>query len=194
MDSILFKMDSGKLDIILGCMFSGKTTELQNRIRKMSTIYNNIIVINHSSDNRYNKDGSVCSHNKIFINSLSCNKLKELYDLDEYKNSKMIFIDEGQFFEDLEDFVKIAVDKEEKWVTISGLDGDINRKEFGKMLQIIPLADSVTKMKAFCKICANGIEAIFTAKIESTQKNIVDIGGSDKYIPLCRRHYLEHYK
>ena len=61
------------------------------------------------------------------------------------------------------------------------------------MLQIIPFSDSVTKMKAFCKNCSNGTEAIFTAKIQSAQKNIIDVGGIDKYIPLCRRHYLEHY-
>jgi len=193
-------MNQGKLELIIGNMFSGKTTELIRRINKLNILKKKYIVINYIDDNRYSHSTGeqeiVCTHNLTRIN---CIKLKNLmdYNIDNQCDYNIdnqcdyIFIDEAQFFEDLYPFVKLMVDTHHKCVTVAGLSGDINRSEFGHILNLIPIADSVVKLNAFCTICNDGTEAPFTKKInESGIKEIVDIGGADKYISVCRKHYL----
>jgi len=181
----------GKLDVIIGNMFSGKSSELIRRINTIKSINSNLIVINYILDNRYSND-SVCTHDK---NSIKCLKTEFLLKIDHslLKNIDYIFIDEGQFFTDLYDFVKVYVDIHRKHVIVSGLDGDYNRNKFGHMIDIIPLSDSVVKLKAYCIKCSNGIEAPFTKKIINENfidDNIIDIGSDNKYIPVCRYHYF----
>ena len=179
----------GSLEIIIGNMFSGKSTELIRRINSILSINKNIIVINYINDNRYSTD-SVSTHDSIKIESL---KVESLYSIDSLrlKNCDYIFIDEAQFFSDLYPFVKEYVDTHNKKIVISGLDGDSNRKKFGSILDLIPLSDSVLKLKAYCIKCLDGTHGPFTKKIiDNNNNNIIDIGGSDKYIPVCRYHYL----
>ena len=80
-----------------------------------------------------------------------------------------------------------------KDVIVVGLDGDSDRKPFGEILQLIPLANSVTKLAALCKRCCDGTEGNFTALISKEEKKQqIYVGGADKYLPMCRRHYLEN--
>ena len=105
--------------------------------------------------------------------------------------AKVIIIEEGQFYKNLLTFVTMLVDHYGKKVIVAGLDGDANRKMFGDILKLIPLSDSIIKLKSYCKKCNDGTEALFTSK--NTDKiEIIDIGGSDKYEALCRKHYLEY--
>ncbi|KAH9798175.1 pentatricopeptide repeat-containing protein [Citrus sinensis] len=99
----------------------------------------------------------------------------------------VIGIDEAQFFEDLYDFCREAADHDGKTVIVAGLDGDYLRRSFGSVIDIIPLADSVTKLTARCEFC--GKRAFFTLrKTEETKTEL--IGGSDIYMPVCRQHYV----
>ncbi|MBA0686425.1 hypothetical protein Goari_014030 [Gossypium aridum] len=99
----------------------------------------------------------------------------------------VIGIDEAQFFEDLYDFCCKAADNDGKTVILSGLDGDYLRRSFGSVLDIIPLADTVTKLTARCEVC--GKKAFFTfRKTAATQTEL--IGGADLYMPVCRQHYV----
>ena len=102
-------------------------------------------------------------------------------------NIKYIFINEGQFFEDIVEWTTTAVEKYNKSVYICGLDGDFNREKFGTWLNLIPLCDKVTKLNSYCSLCKKK-PAIFSHRItnEKEQKVI----GSDNYIPLCRACYL----
>jgi len=188
-------MNEGTLDLIIGNMFSGKSTELIRRINKTRSINKNIIIINYLEDNRYSSEGSteiVCTHD---LNSVNCIKLKNLMDFDFTKLNDIdyLFIDEAQFFKDLYQFVKLLVDTNHKKVTVSGLAGDINRSEFGQLLKLIPIADTVVKLNAYCTVCKDGTIAPFTKKINEVNKvidNDIDIGGSDKYISVCRTHFF----
>lgn len=100
---------------------------------------------------------------------------------------EVIGIDEGQFFEDLYDFCRKAADDDGKTVIVAGLDGDYLRRSFGSVLEIIPLADSVTKLNARCELC--GKRAFFTLrKTEETQTEL--IAGAEVYMPVCRKHYV----
>lgn len=192
MNTCNYTQDIGTLDIIIGCMFSGKTTELLNRIRKALIICNNIVVVNHNLDNRYDKTGGyICSHDQQKIKALSCSNLKELLHNPDYKNSPIIFIDEAQFFSDLKSFVVHAVDVDNKWVTVCGLDGDFQRNKFGDILDLIPFADTVVKTSALCLKCCNGTKGLFSAKLKNQNQNQIDVGNEDKYIPVCRKHFIE---
>jgi thymidine kinase len=187
------QFNSGKLDIIIGCMFSGKSTELQKRIKKARLIYDNILVINHILDDRYS-ESSVCTHDHNKMNAIALDLLVPLTTTLSYKNVKSIFIDEGQFFPDLLDFIQISVERDNKYVVVCGLDTDFKRQPFGQMISIIRLCDSIIKLKALCLMCRNGTNALFShRKIEDNldKGEINRIGVGDLYEPLCRKHYLE---
>jgi len=116
--------------------------------------------------------------------------LKSLHELFNYITCyDSFFIDEGQFFEDIYTVVKILVDTYHKHVVISGLDGDSTRSTFGDIVKLIPLCDTVDKLCAYCTMCNDGTLAPFTKKKTETA-DIIDIGGIEKYIPVCRYHYL----
>jgi thymidine kinase len=180
---------NGRLELIIGNMFSGKSTELIRRINREKSINKKIIVINYSEDNRYSTN-SVSTHDQTKVN---CLKLKLLSDFDPHfiNQYDSFFIDEAQFFPDLYIFVKNLVDNCKKHVIISGLDGDSNRQAFGEMLRLIPICDTLVKLHAYCKKCNNGTFAPFTLRLNKSD-TLIDIGGSNKYTPVCRTHYLEH--
>ena len=176
----------GKLELIIGNMFSGKSTELIRRINIEKSISKKILVINYIGDNRYSSN-SISTHDHTKIN---CLKLEKLLDFNENMLSSYdsIFIDEAQFFTDLYKFVLNAVDNHHKHVVVCGLDGDINRNIFGEIIKLIPICDSLIKLHAYCNKCNDGTLAPFTKKINN-DISLIDIGGSDKYIPVCRYHF-----
>ena len=178
---------TGRLELIIGNMFSGKSTELIRRINREKSINKKIIVINYAGDNRYSNN-SVSTHDNTKINSLKLNNLSE-FNLNLVFQYDSFFIDEGQFFPDLYPFVKELVDTHLKHVVVSGLDGDSQRKMFGDIVNLIPICDTVDKLQAYCNKCNNGTYGPFTKKI-SQCTDLIDIGGSNKYIPVCRKHYL----
>ena len=179
-------MKSGKLELVIGNMFSGKSTELIRRLRCEQVIHKKCLVVNYFGDNRYNNTNSIATHDNLTTNAI---KLQYLRDL-PINDFDTLFIDEGQFFNDLFEVVKDLVDNHFKHVIVSGLDGDSNRNKFGSILDLIPLADEVHKLRAYCTICCDGTYGSFTKKIIKNNDIQIDIGGSDKYLPVCRYHYL----
>lgn len=183
--------NSGSINLIIGCMFSGKSTETIRLIRRYQNIKGKkILVINHEIDNRYG-ESVISSHDKVQI---KCISLKNLFDIkrkQEYKNADVIFVEEGQFFKDLFDFVTQAADQDKKNVFVTGLDGDYKRDVFGDICRLIPHAENVTKLKALCVKCEDGTLATFTKRIINNDK-VELVGNDDIYIPVCRFHYLEN--
>jgi thymidine kinase len=177
----------GKLELIIGNMFSGKSSELIRRINREKSINKKILVVNYNLDNRYSTD-SVSTHDQVQVKCVRVNTLSEI-DLDVIRNVDSIFIDEGQFFSDLFDSVISFVDIYKKHVVVSGLDGDSSRNTFGDIIKLIPICDTVDKLRAYCNKCNDGTYAPFTKKIICS-KELIDIGGSDKYIPVCRKHFF----
>ena len=174
---------AGRLELIVGNMFSGKSSELIRRINKK------ILVVNFIGDNRYSSN-SVSTHDNTKINSLKLEKLNDITEnmIQQYDS---FFIDEGQFFSDLYICVKKLVDTHNKHVVVSGLDGDASRNTFGELIKLIPICDTIDKLSAYCSKCNNGTLAPFSKKkTPDARKGVIDIGGSDKYIPVCRFHYF----
>lgn len=178
---------NGKLELIIGNMFSGKTSELIRRINREKSINKRILVINYHLDNRYSAD-SISTHDNTQI---KCLKVSSLLQIEQsvIESHDSFFIDEGQFFPDLYLFVSVIVEEHKKHVVVSGLDGDCFRKPFGEIIKLIPICDTVDKLRAYCNNCNDGTYAPFSKRI-NFDKAIVDIGGSDKYIPVCRKHFL----
>ena len=177
---------TGYLKVILGCMFSGKTTELIKEYRRHKACDFRCCFINHSIDNRYGSGTQVTkTHNNTIIeNDKSCKKLTDI--LWESANYDVFFINEGQFFDDLYESINYLVNMEKKKVYVCGLDGDFQRREFGSILKIIPLCDEIVKLKAICKICKNQ-DGIFTFRLSDEKEQTVI--GCDNYTALCRNCY-----
>ena len=191
------QLQTGYLEIILGSMYSGKTSRLVE-IYKQCTFCNiSVCVINHSIDNRYDAE-LLSTHDQIKIPCIKTNKLFDVWSdyidmetnvgLDKFKvsSTSVILINEGQFFPDLEEFVKKILLNGKK-VYVCGLDGDFERKKFGQILDLIPLCDKVTKLTSLCSMCKNGTLGIFSKRITSEQ--IQTVVGFDNYIPVCRSCY-----
>jgi thymidine kinase len=174
-----------KIEIIIGPMFSGKSTELLRRTSRLEAIGKNILYINHAFDTRTDDYIQTHSNTKKFAN-----KLHNLFDIDtcDLENADVIAIDESQFFNDLYSFV-LHCEKINKHIIIAGLDGDYNRKPFGQILECIPLCDNIIKLTAMDMIDKDGTEAIFSKRIIIDDQQI-SVGATDKYIAVSRKNYL----
>ena len=176
-----------KIEIILGPMFSGKSTELLRRTSRYEAIGKKIMYINHSLDTRYGLD-KISTHDHQETKAVMTPKLMHVLKTEPFNECDIIAINEAQFFTDLIEFCKISMDEFGKHIIIAGLDGDYRREPFGDILQLIPLAESddVIKLSAYCKICA--VKASFTKRVTPDPSQIV-IGTDDCYIPVCAAHY-----
>ena len=178
---------NGRIEIVMGCMWSGKSTELIRQAKRYSNIGKKIIIVNHNTDIRYGND-VVSTHDSNQIKCLSLSNLNNIKTRNEYLESDIILIDEGQFFKDLYDFAVSSADIDNKTIIVFGLDGDFKREPFGDILKLIPHAEKVEKLNAFCNFCKDGTIASFT-KRTTDDKNVHLVGTSDKYIAVCRYHY-----
>jgi thymidine kinase len=178
--------DRGYLKVILGPMFSGKTTELIRIYRRYSACNIPVCVINHVSDKERYSTEKLSSHNQEEINSYNFDKLYHCIEEDFVHNVKVILINEGQFFEDLVEVVDILVNVYKKEVYVCGLDGDFKRHKFGKLLDLIPNCDDVVKLKALCRNCCQN-DALFTFRLSKEEEQTVV--GVDNYVSLCRKCY-----
>jgi thymidine kinase len=190
----------GYLELIIGPMYSGKTSKLLEIYKQCKFCDISVCVINHSLDKRYH-NSMLSSHDKIMIPCLNVDNLSNLWfnngeidltsftDNTEHKfirNAEVILINEGQFFKDLHYVVNDML-KNNKVVYVCGLDGDFERKKFGELLDLIPLCDKVTKLTSLCSICKNGTPGIFSKRLSNeTEQTVI---GCENYIPVCRICY-----
>ena len=179
----------GSINLYVGCMFSGKTSTLIRECRRCITINKKVLCINYDEDNRYSDADYIISHNQ---DKIDCIKVHKLADIPEniIKEHDFIMIDEGQFFTDIKDYVIKWCDEFKKHIVIIGLDGDYRREKFGNLLELIPCCDNIVKLKALCQMCNDGTEALFTHRLSHENAQVVI--GSNNYIPLCRKHFLEN--
>ena len=175
----------GYLELFLGPMFSGKTTQLIQIYNTYTYIGKKVFTINFIADVRYH-DQLLSSHDKIMIPCIQTSNLKTILNNQEVQSSQVILINEGQFFNDLFDSIEKWL-KENKKIYVCGLDGDFERKKFGQILDLIPLCDKITKMTSLCSQCKNGTPGIFSMRL--TKEKEQTIVGSDNYIPVCRSCY-----
>ena len=176
------------LELIVGPMFSGKTSYLIN----IFNLYNHkekILAINNILDTRYSNN-NIVSHDGKNIPCINVENLESLFSNKDciIDNYDIILINEAQFFKDLYSFVLKLLEKNKK-IYISGLDGDFRQNKFGYIIDLIPLCDSIIKLKANCMHCKKNNSAIFSHRIVNNNNEQTLIGANESYIATCRDCY-----
>ncbi len=191
-------MSSGYLEIILGPMFSGKTTKLMELYHYYHTKLNKkCLIIGHSLDCRYDKY-KITSHDKREF--LDCYKFANICEFIYIYNNQMpeealdnksitdwdvILIDECQFFKDIT-LVTRLVDMG-KQVFLFGLDGDANQQLFGETYKLLPFCDKIEKLNGTCRHCGIKKGSIFSVcNVSFEQTAQIEVGGDEKYRSVCR--------
>ena len=169
----------GHIEVIFGPMFSGKSTELLRRIKRHNIAKKRCLVVKFRHDTRYALE-EMATHDKQMIQAYPATKVEEIEKI--YQEYDVVGIDEGQFFPDLVLWAdKMAQDG--KVVIVAALDATFQRKPFGPILELVPLAEKVCKLNSVCVKC--GGDAVYTHRtIKCDQIEV--IGGNEMYIPLCR--------
>jgi len=178
----------GSITLIIGCMFSGKSTEIMRLIKRYKVLKKKILIINHKSDQHYATD-SISTHDQQQIECEMVDSLMPIKQTEKYRESHVIVIEEAQFFTDLFDFTTGAADNDHKTVIVAGLSGDFNRNPFGDIQRLIPHAENITKLSALCVKCGDGTLAHFSKRIDVTNQDQTLVGTTSEYIAVCRKHY-----
>jgi len=178
----------GYLELIIGPMFSGKTSELIKIYNEKIIAGEKVLAINYDKDIRYGID-TIVSHDKKNIPSVNLNSL---YEINHKFNQKTaideadwVFINEAQFFKDLKLWILLHLQNTDKKFVLCGLDSDFKRDRFGDLLDLVPHADKVTKLYGVCNQCNN--KSLYTHRI--TREKEQEVIGNDNYIPVCRDCY-----
>jgi thymidine kinase len=176
--------------LIVGPMFSGKSSLLLNYERRFTIAKKKILTINHSFDSRYSVSGKITTHDRIESFSrnhmtVSTQHFNEIMknDYGGFDDFDIIIIDEIQFFENMVDFITHWTNLG-KTVIGAGLSGDYKMKPFPSMNELFSVADKITHITATCSCC--GDEAPFTKRLIKESEEQVVVGGSESYEPRCR--------
>jgi len=178
--------NTGFLDLIIGPMFSGKTSRIIQLFNEYIRIGIQPLVINYFEDKRYSLS-DLSSHDKIMVPCVMIEHLDDIVNDENFNRSTVILINEGQFFKNINIWArKFTEPPFNKIIHICGLDGDFERNCFGNWLELIPYCDKVEKLTSICSKCKSN-PGIFSYRItkETAQKVI----GASNYIPLCRLCY-----
>uniref|UniRef100_A0A3P9BLI9 Thymidine kinase n=1 Tax=Maylandia zebra TaxID=106582 RepID=A0A3P9BLI9_9CICH len=157
------------------------STELMRRVRRFQIAQYNCLVIKYAKDTRYSDTGMATHDNTM--EAVPANCLTDVRPL--ALRACVIGIDEGQFFPDAVEFCEEMANLG-KTIIVAALDGTFQRKAFGNILNLVPLAESVVKLHAVCMQCFK--EAAYTKRI-GAEKEVEVIGGADKYQAVCRKCY-----
>ena len=178
----------GRIEIICGSMFSGKTEELIRRLKRLKYANQSFKVFKPEVDTR-NKKNIIKSHSKFEIEAETVSNAKEILDLST--DVDVVGIDEAQFFsEDLVDVCNILANGGTR-VIVAGLDMDFSGKPFGPMPNLMAIAEEVTKVHAVCS--ETGEPALYSYR-KGKNDNVVLLGEKDEYEPLSRKAFISKMK
>jgi len=174
------------VDLVIGPMFSGKTTTLLSYEKKFQITKKKYLCINHSFDTRYTKEGKLATHDGQVSSGqhITVSSLNELDNCILHTFDAFI-IDEVQFFKDIDKFVDYWSSKG-KNIVCAGLNSDYKLEPFEPVSKLIPKCDHIHHLNALCVEC--GSDAPFTERcVESKEQTL--IGTGDIYKPKCRKHH-----
>ena len=173
----------GRIEVICGSMFSGKTEELIRRMKRAKFAKQNVEIFKPSIDVRYS-DVDVVSHDSNTIASTPIESSGSILLLSSDKD--VVGIDEAQFLDDGLVEVCNRLANQGVRVIIAGLDMDYKGVPFGPIPALCAIADEVTKVQAICVKC--GHLAYVSDRLSKSDKRVL-LGEQDKYEPLCRKCY-----
>lgn len=173
----------GRIEVVCGSMFSGKTEELIRRMKRAKFAKQKVEIFKPSLDTRYS-DVDVVSHDQHSIPSTPIDSSSTIALLSS--DIDVVGIDEAQFLDDgvvdvCNDLANLGVR-----VIVAGLDMDFQGKPFGPMPALCAIADEVTKVHAICVKC--GALAYISHRLVANDKRVL-LGEQMEYEPLCRECY-----
>ena len=178
-------MRRGRVEVVCGSMFSGKTEELIRRLRRAQFAKQKVEIFKPAMDVRYSEQ-EVVSHEGTSILSTPVDSSVSILLMGQ--ESDVVGIDEAQFFD--EHIVEVCNELASKGirVIVAGLDLDFKGQPFGPMPALLAIADEVTKVHAICVRC--GALAYVSHRIVAGEKQVM-LGEKQEYEPLCRECYAK---
>lgn len=173
----------GRIEVVCGSMFSGKTEELIRRLKRAKIARQRVMIFKPAMDTRFS-EVNVVSHDHNSIHSTPVEDSQAIFKAAQ--GFDVIGIDETQFFDDSIVDVCNRLAYSGIRVIVAGLDMDYLGKPFGPMPALCAIADEVTKVHAICVKCGNLAYASHRLVKNNSQ---VMLGEKDEYEPLCRECY-----
>ena len=185
------KHEAGRIEVICGSMFCGKTEELIRRVRRAIIARQKVKVFKPKIDDRYGIQ-RIFSHTGQSVDAVAVNSSNEVL---EFANGEttVVAIDEAQFFDaGIVEVVQRLVEELNIRVIIAGLDTDFRGEPFGAMPHLMSIAEEVIKLHAICVVC--GEEASRTQRLVDGRPAAVDdpiimVGAQESYEARCRLHH-----
>ena len=174
----------GWIEVICGSMFSGKTEELIRRLNRAKIARQRVEIFKPAVDTRYDED-NVVSHDETSIKSTPVQAASQILLL--ASDVDVAGIDEAQFFDNELAAVCNILANDGIRVIVAGLDMDYTGQPFGPIPSIMSTAEYVTKVHAICIECGN--LAQYSHRLVEDD-NLVLLGETDRYVPLCRKCFL----
>ena len=181
----LMPKDTGWIEVITGCMFSGKTEELIRRLRRAQIAKQQVKIFKPKIDTRF-ADDSIVSHSEQSLPSIQIKDINDALQLSD--DAQVIGIDEAQFFS--EDIINVCTELADKGkrVIVAGLDQDYRGIPFEPIPHLLAIAEYITKSLAICVECGNPADK---TQRKTTSSERVIVGASDIYEARCRKcHYI----
>lgn len=179
---------TGWIEVVCGCMFSGKTEELIRRLNRALIARQHVEIFKPVTDKRYHAE-NIVSHNETAIRSTPVNFANDILLLSG--DCDVVGIDEAQFFDDAIVEVCNTLANAGKRVIVAGLDMDFEGKPFGPMPHLLAIAEFVTKVHAIC--AQTGELASFSYRLSDQEQQVV-LGEKDKYEARSRRSFTQGMK
>ncbi|PJF40695.1 MAG: thymidine kinase [Chloroflexi bacterium] len=182
---------SGRIEVICGSMFSGKTEELIRRIRRATIAKQNVQVFKPGIDVRYSLE-NVSSHNGQKIEAEPIENANDI--LDKVKDdTTVVAIDEIQFFDN--EILNVIEELAARNIRViaAGLDMDFRAEPFGAMPQLLCRAEEVMKLHAICVVCgedASRTQRLVNGKPAHYNDPIILVGAQETYEARCRKHHV----
>jgi thymidine kinase len=177
----LIPRDTGWIEVVCGCMFSGKTEELIRRLRRAQIAQQKVAIYKPKIDNRYSAE-QIVSHSEQSLIAQVVEDASEI--LKTAGDAQVIGIDEGQFFKANIVEVCETLANHGKRVIVAGLDQDYRGKPFEPIPQLLAIAEYITKTLAICVICGNPADR---TQRKNAQHDLVVVGAKDIYEARCRK-------
>ena len=182
----------GRVEVIAGPMFAGKTEELLRRVRRASIAGQRVVVFSHALDTRSGTD-RVASHAGLDAPSRPARSAAEILASVDADSVDMVAIDEAHFFgSGLIDTVGGLANRG-LLVVVAGLDVTFTGEPFEPMPSLMALAERVDKLTSICAVC--GADAIYHARVDDAaaaeDPTLIteNVGGLETYQARCRRHF-----
>ena len=185
------KQESGRIEVICGSMFCGKTEELIRRVRRAIIARRKVKVFKPKIDDRFGIQ-RITSHTGQSVEAVAVDSSRDLLDLAN-GDTTVVAIDEAQFFDaGIVEVVQRLVDELNIRVIVAGLDTDFRGQPFGAMPHLLCIAEEVTKLHAICVICgeaASRTQRLVNGEPAAYDDPIILVGAQESYEARCRRHH-----